>query len=172
MLMRKGIQYTLVILCLLSASAAHAVGEGTGVLRDCRFSKVMITHERGSGGETARNLTEGMTGRIIFGVDIVCRLPVEAPRYTLQFVSWAPDGTARTREIGPPGMRAALHYYYGEGMPVQVGQYRFEINARPRQAHPSARQTESKMGAAITLVADPAPCPRKILPPRVIHYGG
>lgn len=170
MLMKKGVQYTLVILSLLSASAAHAVGEGTGVLRDCRLVQVMITPERDGAGKTARNLTEGMTGRIKFIVSIACRLPVEASRYTLQFVSWAPDGTGRTREI--PGLRAAPHNYHGESMPVLVGQYRFEIIARPRQAHPSARQIESKMAGAITLVPDPAPCPRKILPPHVIQYGG
>lgn len=175
MLMRKGVQYTLVILSLLSASAAHAAGEGTGILRDCRLLKVQM-YEQSDGVGPARDLVEGMKKPIFFQVVVGCRQPIGASRYILKLVSWAPDGTLRSNEFD--GTLRAGTPMRGAHMPILVGQYRFEITAEPRQPAGRTQVQDrreghiSKMAGSITLEADPAPCPRKILPPRVIQYGG
>lgn len=168
MLMRKGVQYTLVILGLLSASAAHAVGEGTGLLKGCKLQKVQLGHQYANSASMAPlpPLVEGPCRPCaVFFATISCHQAVTTPVW---FTSWGPSGARSARQIHG-GLKQGSHAYPGTEMgAVMIGPHNFEISTQSQQR---GRHVESKLGGGITLEADPTPCPRKIKPPRTINYG-
>lgn len=159
MLMRKGIQYTLVILSLLSASAAYAVGEGTGVLQGCKIIGVKM-HVHGGGGAvggTILNVEEGESRRAHVEVTISCHRAVATP---VMFLSWGPNGVKLPRLIQGGLPSGVTHYDGAEMERGQIGNYGFEFIAQPPR-RPGQQRVEGKMSDHLRVVPIPAPCPRK-----------
>lgn len=163
MLMRKGVQYTLVILSLLSASAAHAAAEGTGVLQGCKIISVQM-HVHGGGGflsgsvgGTISNVEEGESRMAHVEVTISCHRAVTIP---VMFLSWGPNGVRHPRLI-QGGLPSGVTRHDGAEMARgQIGIYGFEFIAQPPR-RPGQRSVEGKMSDILRVVPIPAPCPRK-----------
>jgi len=159
MLMRKGIQYMLVILSLVSASAAYAVGEGTGVLQGCKILGARM-HVHGGGGAvggTIGEVVEGESRRAHIEVNISCHRAVTIP---VMFLSWGPNGVKHPRLIqgGLPSGRT--RYDMPEMERGQIGTYGFEFIAQPPR-RPGQQRAEGKMSDHLRVVPIATPCPRK-----------
>ena len=177
MWMRKGIQYTLVILGLLSATATHAMGEGTGLLRGCKINQVTMGERASCGastyitGEGCRRKigakVEGPIANMFFMVEVTCHQAISTP---VNFTQWDPRGTRNTRTVA---LKSGRNHIDGRDfMTVHIGQYGFEISTQPQQRGGQRGNVESKMSGGIRLEPDPTPCPRNIKAPHVIRYGG